>query len=38
MKLLCFLCIAKMDLVDADLICLLKAQMSYYSKLFYAMI
>ncbi len=27
MKLLCFLCVAKMNFVDADLICLVTAQM-----------
>ncbi len=32
MKLLCFLCIAKMHFVDTDLISLVTAQMSYYSK------
>ncbi len=31
MKLLYFLCIAKMYFVDTDLICLVTAQMSYYS-------
>ncbi len=31
MKLLYFLCIAKMNFVDTDLICLVTAQMSYYS-------
>ncbi len=31
MKLWCFLCIAKMNFVDSDLICLVTAQMSYYS-------
>ncbi len=31
MKLLRFLCIAKMHFVDTDLICLVTAQMSYYS-------
>ncbi len=32
MKLLCFLCIAKINFVDTDLICLATVQMSYYSK------
>ncbi len=32
MKLLRFLCIAKMNFVDADLISLVTAQMCYYSK------
>ncbi len=32
MKRLCFLCIAKIHFVDTDLICLVTAQMSYYSK------
>ncbi len=32
MKLLRFLCIAKMNFVDTDLISLVTAQMSYYSK------
>ncbi len=31
MKLVCFLCIAKMNFIDTDLICLVTAQMSYYS-------
>ncbi len=31
MKLQCFLCIAKINFVDTDLICLITAQMSYYS-------
>ncbi len=31
MQLLCFLRIAKMNFVDTDLICLVTAQMSYYS-------
>ncbi len=31
MNLLRFLCIAKMHFVDTDLICLVTAQMSYYS-------
>ncbi len=33
MNLLCFLCIEKMHFVDTDLICLVTAQMSYYSNL-----
>ncbi len=32
MKLLRFLCIAKINFVDTDLICLVTAQMPYYSK------
>ncbi len=32
MKLLRFLCIAKINFVDTDLICLVTAQMSYNSK------
>ncbi len=31
--LLRFLCISKINFVDTDLICLVTAQMSYYSKL-----
>ncbi len=31
MQLLCFLCIAKIHFIDTDLICLVTAQMSYYS-------
>ncbi len=33
MKLECFLCTANINLVDTDLICLVTAQMCYYSKL-----
>ncbi len=33
MKLLYFLCIAKINFVDTDLISLVTAQMSYYSNL-----
>ncbi len=32
MKLLCFLCIAKMNFVDTDYIFLVTVQISYYSK------
>ncbi len=33
MQIMCFLCIAKMNFIDTDLICLVTAQMSYYSNL-----